>query len=49
LGIFGVDVLAIDDEACAFYQKYGFVRLEDSSHHLVMAMKTIEILLAAPS
>jgi GNAT superfamily N-acetyltransferase len=41
LGIFAVEVLAIDSEAKAFYQKYGFVSLLDDDLHLVLPMKTI--------
>jgi ribosomal protein S18 acetylase RimI-like enzyme len=48
LGIFGIDVWAIDDDACAFYKKYGFVALDDAPHHLVMAMKTVEAMFAKP-
>ena len=42
VGIFGVDVSAIDDEAGAFYRKYGFVVLEDAPHHLLLSLKTYE-------
>lgn len=42
LGAFAVDVWAIDDEARAFYEKYGFAPLEDSSSHLYLPMKTVE-------
>ena len=41
LGIFAVEVVAIDSEAKAFYQKYGFVPLLDDDLHLFLPMKTI--------
>ncbi len=42
VGAFAVDVWAIDDEARAFYEKYGFVPLEDNPSHLYLPMKTVE-------
>ncbi len=42
LGAFAVDVWAIDDEALAFYEKYGFIRLEDNPRHLYLPMKTVQ-------
>ncbi len=42
LGIFAVEVLAIDAEAKRFYLKYGFVPLVDNDLHLFLPMKTIE-------
>jgi ribosomal protein S18 acetylase RimI-like enzyme len=42
LGAFGVDVWAIDDEAVAFYRKYGFEELEGDPHHLFLPLKTAE-------
>ncbi len=47
LGVFAVDVWAIDDEAAAFYRKYGFTALEDDPRHLLMAMTTVTALLLA--
>jgi GNAT superfamily N-acetyltransferase len=41
LGAFAVDLWAIDDQAVAFYAKYGFVPLEDNQRHLFLAMKLI--------
>ena len=41
LGAFIVDVWAIDDEARAFFGKYGFLSLEDDSHHLYLPTATI--------
>ena len=42
LGAFAVDVWAMDDEARAFYEKYGFATLEDNPSHLYLPMKTVE-------
>jgi GNAT superfamily N-acetyltransferase len=47
LGAFGVDLWAIDDEAKAFYEKYGFLALADSLH-LFLPMKTVAKMLEAP-
>ncbi len=41
LGIFAVEVVAIDREAKAFYQKYGFVPLPDHELHLYLPMQTL--------
>jgi GNAT superfamily N-acetyltransferase len=41
LGIFAVEVMAIDQEAKAFYLKYGFMPLLDDEMHLFMPIKTI--------
>jgi GNAT superfamily N-acetyltransferase len=40
-GVYAVDVQAIDDEARAFYQKYGFEALEDDPLHLYLSVKAI--------
>jgi GNAT superfamily N-acetyltransferase len=42
LGLFAVEVLAIDTEARDFYRKYGFVPLADNDLHLFLPIKTIE-------
>jgi GNAT superfamily N-acetyltransferase len=42
IGAFAIDVRAIDDEARAFYVKYGFLPLEDDPLHLYLPMKTVE-------
>jgi GNAT superfamily N-acetyltransferase len=42
VGLFAVEVLAIDPEAREFYLKYGFVPLTDSDLHLFLPIKTIE-------
>jgi predicted GNAT family N-acyltransferase len=41
LGLFAVEVLAIDAEAKGFYTKYGFVPLADNDLHLFLPIKTI--------
>ena len=42
LGLFAVEVLAIDTDAREFYAKYGFVPLADNDLHLFLPIKTIE-------
>ncbi len=42
LGLFAVEVLAIDADAREFYSKYGFVPLADNDLHLFLPIKTIE-------
>jgi GNAT superfamily N-acetyltransferase len=42
LGLFAVEVLAIDTEAKEFYTKYGFVPLADNDLHLFLPVRTIE-------
>jgi GNAT superfamily N-acetyltransferase len=42
LGIFAVEVMAIDSEAKGFYLKFGFVPLQDNELHLFLPMKTID-------
>jgi len=42
LGIYAVEVDAIDDSAAAFYRKYGFVQLVDNPLHLYLPMTIIE-------
>jgi GNAT superfamily N-acetyltransferase len=41
LGLFAVEVVALDDAAKGFYRKYGFVSLPDSELHLYLPVKTI--------
>jgi GNAT superfamily N-acetyltransferase len=41
LGIFAVEVMAMDAEAKRFYLKYGFVSLVDNDLHLFLPVKTI--------
>ncbi len=45
LGVYAVEVDAIDDDAVKFYQKYGFSPLLDDPLHLYLAIVTIETLL----
>ena len=42
LGVHGVQVDAIDEEAKAFYQKYGFVPLQDDPLRLLLLLSTFE-------
>jgi GNAT superfamily N-acetyltransferase len=42
LGLYAVEVLAIDDAARQFYLKYGFVPLVDNEMHLFLPMSVIE-------
>jgi GNAT superfamily N-acetyltransferase len=46
LGAYAVDVWALDDEARAFYRKYGFLPLEDDPLHLYQPMKTVATMFA---
>jgi ribosomal protein S18 acetylase RimI-like enzyme len=47
IGVYAVDVLATDDQARAFYLKYGFLPLQDAPLHLYLPMKTVEQLFEA--
>jgi GNAT superfamily N-acetyltransferase len=47
LGAFAIDVRAIDDEARAFYLKYGFLPLGDDPRHLYLPTPTVEALFAS--
>lgn len=42
LGVFAVEVLAIDERAAAFYVKYGFMPLVDDPNHLFLPISVIE-------
>jgi len=44
LGVYAVEVDALNDQARDFYLKYGFTPLYDNLRHLYIAMKTIEML-----
>jgi GNAT superfamily N-acetyltransferase len=44
VGAYAVDLWAIDDEARAFYLKYGFLPMEDNTLHLHLPMATIAAL-----
>jgi GNAT superfamily N-acetyltransferase len=41
LGIYAVEVYAVDEDARRFYLKYGFVPLVDDPLHLYLATATI--------
>jgi GNAT superfamily N-acetyltransferase len=41
LGIYAVEVQALDETAKAFYLKFGFKELSDDQFHLYIAMKTL--------
>lgn len=45
LGLYAVEVDALDDAAAAFYRKYGFSPLLDNPQHLYLSMATAEKLL----
>ncbi len=47
MGAYVVDVRAIDDNAVAFYQKYGFLALVDDPHHLFLPMKAVEAIVGS--
>ena len=42
LGIFAVELHAINDRAKSFYIRYGFAELADDPYHVYLPMKTIE-------
>lgn len=42
LGIHAVEVDALDEQAKIFYEKFGFVALQDSELHLYLPLATIE-------
>lgn len=37
-----IEVEAIDDQAAAFYMKYGFLPFPGNPHHLALALETVE-------
>lgn len=41
LGIFAVEVLAIDETAAGFYRRYGCAPLVDDGRHLFLPMETV--------
>ena len=41
LGLFAVEVLALDDTARAFYRRYGFAPMTDDPLHLYLPIKAI--------
>lgn len=42
LGVHAIEVEAIDDEAKAFSEKYGFVALSDDGRHLYLPIATVQ-------
>ncbi len=42
IGIYAVEVRALDDDAKSFYLKYGFTELLDDPLHLYLSIKTIK-------
>ena len=42
LGVFAVEVLAIDEDAAGFYAQFGFAPLLDSPRHMYMPISAIE-------
>lgn len=48
LGIHAVEVDAIDQQAKAFYEKYGFVPLLDNEFHLFLPITTIQSAIGRP-
>jgi GNAT superfamily N-acetyltransferase len=42
VGIHAIEVDAIDQEAKTFYEKFGFVSLQDNERHLYLPVATIE-------
>lgn len=41
LGIYAIDVFALNSMAKSFYLKYGFVELNDDDHHLYLTIATL--------
>ena len=48
LGIHAIEVDAIDQQARAFYEKYGFNPLLDNEFHLFLPISTIQSALQGP-
>jgi GNAT superfamily N-acetyltransferase len=48
LGIHAVEVDAIDQQARAFYEKYGFVPLLDSEFHLFLPIASVQAIIQRP-
>lgn len=42
LGVYAIEVDAVDDEAGRFYDKYGFVALVDDPRHLYLPLATVQ-------
>lgn len=41
IGVFAVDLFSKDDEATRFYQKYGFIPMQNDKFHLYLPMATV--------
>jgi len=48
LGVFAVEVHAIDERAAAFYAKYGFMPLLDDPQHMYLPISAIEQAILPP-
>jgi GNAT superfamily N-acetyltransferase len=48
MGLYAVEVDAIDEDARQFYEKYGFASLLDDPRHLFLSMKVVRALFASP-
>ena len=48
LGIHAVEVDAIDQQARAFYEEYGFVPLLDNEFHLYLPIATVQAIIQSP-
>jgi GNAT superfamily N-acetyltransferase len=46
LGVFAVDLWALDEQAGRFYRKYGFLPLEDAVLHFFLPLETVEQMFA---
>jgi len=49
LGLFAVEVVAIDEEAAKFYAKFGFTALLDDAQHMYLPISTIRQATAEPA
>jgi GNAT superfamily N-acetyltransferase len=47
LGVFALEVVAIDEQAAAFYAKFGFAPLLDDPRHMYLPVSSIEQAFAA--
>ncbi len=45
IGVYAVDVFAIDENAKLFYEKFGFQPLNDDSFHLFLPVKLVRQLI----
>lgn len=49
IGVFAVDLFSKDDDAKRFYQKYGFIPLQDDRFHLYLPIATVRAMFAQAS